>query len=289
MTFSIVAWDPGGDLGVAVASKFPSVGAVVPWARAGVGAVATQAWGNTDYGPWGLAQMAGGVSAEEAVLRVTGADEGREDRQVGMVDARGGSATFTGGKCMDWAGGISGEGFACQGNILAGPEVVEAMAEGFTSSEGELVDRLIAALVAGDAAGGDRRGRQSAAMLVVREGGGYEGRNDRYVDVRVDDHPDAPAELARVFGVYDTTLLVRDDPLLPATPELVADLQLRLAALGYLAAEPTRTYDGPTAAAMETWAGELNLEARLRSDDHVSSLLVRELRDITPEIATPEG
>src|SRR5207342_1517039 len=149
---------------------------------------------------------------------------------------------------------------------------------------GELSDRLLAALLAGDEAGGDRRGRQSAAMLVVRAGGGYEGRNDRYIDLRVDDHPDAPRELARLFGVWDDTMLIRNDPLLPATPELIAEIQRRLAAIERYEGDATGTYDAATRTALEDWAGWYNLEGRLREDDQLSQHLVTELRDITPEV-----
>jgi uncharacterized Ntn-hydrolase superfamily protein len=285
MTFSIAAADPErGDWGVAVASRFPAVGAVVPWARAGVGAVATQSWANTSFGPHGLELMAAGVPAEEALRRLVEADEGREDRQVGLVDASGAGATFTGTKCMPWAGGIIGDGFACQGNILVGEEVVSAMASAFEREGGDLVDRLLAALIAGDAAGGDRRGRQGAALLVVREGGGYEGRNDRYVDVRVDDHPQAVTELARVFAVVDREMLVRNDPLLPATPALVAEVQRRLTVRGDHRGRQDGVLDDETRRALASFAGELNLEGRLRDDDQLSEALVRELRDATPEV-----
>ncbi len=285
MTFSIVAGDPeAGDWGIAVASKFPAAGVVVPWARAGAGAVATQSWANTSFGPEGLGLMASGVPAEEVLDRLLAADEGREDRQVGLVDAHGGAATFTGSKCMEWAGGLTGEGFACQGNILVGDAVVHAMADAFRATEGDLVDRALAALLAGDAAGGDRRGRQSAALLVVRAGGGYEGRNDRYVDVRVDDHPQAPTELARVFGVWDREILVRHDPLLPAEPALVAEVQRRLAARGAYAGPESGDLDDSTRAGLASFAGEFNLEGRLRDDDLLSEALVRELRDITPDV-----
>jgi uncharacterized Ntn-hydrolase superfamily protein len=288
VTFSIAAADPdAGDWGVAVASRFPCVGAVVPWAKAGVGAVATQSWANTSFGPDGLGLMGDGTPAEEALRRLLEEDEGREDRQVGFVDAAGRAATFTGSKCMEWAGGATGRGFAAQGNILVGEDVVAEMVGAFTAAEGDLCDRLLAALLAGDAAGGDRRGRQSSALLVVREGGGYEGRNDRYVDLRVDDHPDAPHELARIFEVWDTTMLIRNDPLLPASAELVADLQRRLAAIGRYAGEPSGDYDEPTRAALAGWAGEYNLEGRLREDDQISNQLVVELRDVTPEIQSP--
>jgi uncharacterized Ntn-hydrolase superfamily protein len=288
VTFSIAAADPdAGDWGVAVASKFPCVGAVVPWAKAGVGAVATQSWANTSFGPDGLELMANGAPAEEALHRLLEEDEGREDRQVGLVDAAGRAATFTGSKCMDWAGGATGRGFAAQGNILVAEDVVAEMERAFTAAEGDLCDRLLAALLAGDAAGGDRRGRQSSALLVVRGGGGYEGRNDRYIDLRVDDHPDAPRELARIFEVWDTTMLIRNDPLLPTSPELVTDLQRRLAALGRYAGEPSGDYDDPTRKALAEWAGEYNLEGRLREDDQISNQLVVELRDATPEIQAP--
>ena len=288
MTFSIVAADPeAGDWGVAVASRFPCVGAVVPWARAGVGAVATQSWANTAFGPDGLALMNDGVPAEETLGRLVEADEGRDDRQVGLVDAAGRVATFTGSKCMDWAGGATGRGFAAQGNILVGEEVVGALSRTFEEAEGDLCDRLLAGLLAGDAAGGDRRGRQSAALLVVREGGGYEGRNDRYIDLRVDDHPDAPAELARLFDVWDTTMLIRNDPLLAATPQLIADLQRRLAALGEQPGDASGVFDDRTRAALAEWAGEHNLEGRLRDDDQISNLLIAEIRDVTPELSPP--
>jgi uncharacterized Ntn-hydrolase superfamily protein len=290
VTFSIVAADPdAGDWGIAVASRFPCVGAVVPWARAGVGAVATQSWANTAFGPDGLALMEAGNPAEDALRRLLDGDDGRDDRQVGLVDGAGRAATFTGATCMDWAGGATGPGFAAQGNILVGEGVVTALVETYTGTEGDLCDRLLAALLAGDAAGGDRRGRQSAALLVVREAGGYEGRNDRYIDLRVDDHPEAPTELARLFGVWDTTMLIRNDPLLPTTPELVADLQRRLSALGRFDGDATGSYDPATRAALAEWAGEFNLEGRLRDDDQLSNLLVAEIRDVTPEIAPPEA
>ncbi len=285
MTFSIVAFDPGnGDLGVAVASKFLCVGAVVPWAKAGVGAVATQAWANTDFGPDGLRLMAGGMPAAPALDAVLEGDDGRDERQAGFVDARGDAATFTGSRCIDWAGGVSGDRFAAQGNILVGAGVVDAMAGAFGSSEGELCDRLLSALLAGDVAGGDRRGKQSAALLVVRDRGGYEGRNDRYIDLRVDDHPDAPAELVRLFTMWDGTMLIRNDPPLEGTEELISELQRRLAKIGRYDGPSHGTFDEATRLALADWAGRNNLEGRLRDDDRISQHLVMELRDITPEV-----
>jgi uncharacterized Ntn-hydrolase superfamily protein len=197
-----VGYDPETEeLGIAVASKFLAVGAVVPWARAGAGAVATQSYANTTYGPKGLKLMASGVDAPNALDTLVSADEGRERRQVGMVDARGVSATFTGKECIAWAGGKAGKYYACQGNILVDEETVNAMAETFETTDGELAVRLLKALKAGEDAGGDSRGKQSAALLVVKDRGGYLGLNDRYIDLRVDDHPEPIDELARILNI----------------------------------------------------------------------------------------
>jgi uncharacterized Ntn-hydrolase superfamily protein len=208
-TFSIVARDPKtGDLGIAVASRFLAVGAVVPWAKAGVGAVATQSFANVAYGPDGLALLAEGKSATAALAALAKADERRDTRQAGIVDAKGNAATFTGANCHAWAGGKTGDGWAAQGNILAGEGVVDAMGNAFDKAraegKGELAEWLLAALAAGDAAGGDKRGRQSAALLVVRKSGGFQGGNDRYIDLRVDDHAQPVPELARLLGLHRT-------------------------------------------------------------------------------------
>jgi uncharacterized Ntn-hydrolase superfamily protein len=198
-----VGFDPETDsLGVAVQSKFLAVGSVVPWARAGVGAVATQAMANYNYGPRGLELMARGKTADETVERLISADEDRQHRQVGAVDARGRASTFTGSECFEWAGGATGEHYAAQGNILVGGETVEAMARTYEEAGGDLAARLLSALEAGQAAGGDSRGKQSAALLVVREGGGYGGDNDRVVDLRVDDHPDPIRERGRIRDLH---------------------------------------------------------------------------------------
>lgn len=202
-TFSIVAVDPAtGEIGVAVQSKIVGVGAVVPFAKAGVGAIATQAYANVGYGPLGLMAMEAGMSPQETVALLTREDPLRAMRQVGLVSADGGSASFTGDECMDWAGGITGENFAVQGNILTGKEVVTAMAGAFTASGGVLAERLLAALHAGQEAGGDSRGRQSAALLIVREGWGYGGLNDRFRDIRVDEHETPIRELERVYEMH---------------------------------------------------------------------------------------
>jgi uncharacterized Ntn-hydrolase superfamily protein len=202
-TFSIVAFDPQTDsLGVAVQSKFLAVGSVVPWARAGVGALATQAMANYNYGPRGLDLMSDGNTAEQTVEALTSSDDDREHRQVGVLDARGQAATFTGSECFDWAGGVTGEHYAAQGNILVGKETVEAMARAYEETNGDLAARLLGALDAGQGAGGDSRGKQSAALLVVREGGGYGGENDRVVDLRVDDHQEPIRELIRIRDLH---------------------------------------------------------------------------------------
>ncbi len=201
-TFSICAYDPEKhEWGVAVASKYLAVGAVVPWAKAGVGAVATQSYVNVSLGPKGLDLMANGKSAEETLKTLMDEDKGRAVRQVGIVDAKGEVATFTGEKCNAWAGGKTGKYYTCQGNILAGEKVVEAMAKAFEQTKGPLAWKLMNALDAGDQAGGDTRGKQSAALLVVRAKGGPGGFNDRFLDFRVDDHKDPVPELARILAL----------------------------------------------------------------------------------------
>jgi uncharacterized Ntn-hydrolase superfamily protein len=208
-TFSIVAADPAtGEVGVAVASKFFAVGAVVPYAKAGVGAAATQALANVTYGPRSLELLERGLSADEVVRVLTRGDDDRDRRQLGVVAANGESATFTGGKANAWAGGRRGPGYAVQGNILAGEEVVTAMEKAFVESKGKrLAERLYLALAAGEAKGGDSRGKQSASLLVAREKAGFLGLSDRAVDIRVDDHAEPFAELGRLLGIA----LIMDD------------------------------------------------------------------------------
>ncbi|PTQ50721.1 MAG: hypothetical protein HSCHL_0835 [Hydrogenibacillus schlegelii] len=242
-TFSIVAYDPAtGDVGVAVASKFLAVGSVVPWVKAGVGAVATQAWANPQYGPEGLRLIAEGKSAEEALAALVAGDERRAVRQVGLVDIRGGAATYTGEACTPWAGGRTGRHYAVQGNILTGPEVIERMAAAFERTDGELAERLLRALWAGEAAGGDARGKQSAALVVERPGGGYDGLSDRYLDLRVDDHPEPVRELERLLRLHR---LVFQRPgaedFVTIDAALRTELVRALARLGYL---PSREDSG---------------------------------------------
>ncbi|MGD0587557.1 MAG: DUF1028 domain-containing protein [Thermoplasmata archaeon] len=281
-TFSIVAFDrETATWGVAVQSKFISVGSVVPFAEAEVGAIATQALANVAYGPDGLALLRLGHSASEVVRRLTDADPGRDERQLGVVDAKGGSASFTGSKCMDWAGHEVGNGFACQGNILFGPDVVRAMARTYESTGGDLLDRLLAALAAGQREGGDRRGMQSAALYAVRKGGGYGGNNDRWVDLRVDEHPSPIEELKRVFKIYDLTMLSREDPatLLVIEGDVARGLQHDLGVLGYYTGRLTGAWDAVSQAAFTRFLGEHNFENKARNDGKVWPSIVNYLKD----------
>ncbi|MHA1908508.1 MAG: DUF1028 domain-containing protein [Candidatus Thorarchaeota archaeon] len=263
-TFSIAARNPeNGDLGVIVQSKFPAVGAMVPFAMTGIGAVATQAWANVSYGPRGLKMMSEGRSASETLKSLLDSDDGAIHRQVGIVDAKGRVATHTGKECMDWAGHVIGDGYTCQGNILAGEAVVNDMAEAYEKTEGDLIDKLFAGLKAGQAAGGDKRGMQSAAILVVREEGGYEGGSDRLVDVRVDEHVSPIEELERVFAVYDMTLLSREDPsqLYTIAGPVATRVQGVLVDLGYLKeVSLTDDWTPKASAALQEWTNTENFE-----------------------------
>lgn len=264
-TFSIAAYDPQENAwGVAVASKFLAVGSLVPWASAGMGAVATQSYANTSYGPQALSLMASGFSAQEALDHLIAADEGRQLRQVGLVDAKGGSAAFTGESCYEWAGHICGPCFTCQGNILVSADTLKAMAEKFTHAKGELADRLVAALAAGDAAGGDSRGRQSAAILVVKAGAGYGGFNDRYLDLRVDDHPDPVSQLTMLVNDHHIFFShSRLEDRLPIEGGLVNEIQAILVNNGVLSGHHIGVYDEATRRAFESFIGRENLEERI--------------------------
>jgi uncharacterized Ntn-hydrolase superfamily protein len=276
MTFSIVACDlDAGQLGVAVASKFLAVGAVVPQLEAGAGAIATQALANTSYGPDGLARLRAGASASEALAAVLAADEGREDRQAGFVDARGGVATHTGERCMDWAGGRSGAGYTVQGNILTGPGVVDAMAEAYESAAGTLSERLLRALAAGDAAGGDRRGRQSAAIAVVAPGGGYGGNDDSLVDLRVDDHADPVPELSRLYGIHVLlTGTTPEEQKLPLEGALADEVRELLARAGY----PCDPGGDGLQRGLRAFTGTENLEARWWLEPSLDPVVLEYLR-----------
>lgn len=276
MTFSVVARSAdGATFGVAVASKFLAVGALVPAAEAGVGALATQAYANLAYRARGLALLRDGTAAEAVVARLTGEDGGRASRQLGVVGAAGPGATYTGAECHAWAGGRSGDGYAIQGNILTGPAVVEAMRDAWTAATTEpFARRLLAALAAGDRAGGDRRGRQSAALLVVRPGGGYGGTSDVEVDLRVDDDADPLGGLRRLLDLHEL-YFTRPDPatLLALTGELAGEVRVRLDRLGHPAGPDPAALD----AALTAWAGVENLEERL-APGRIDPLVLRALR-----------
>ena len=267
MTFSIVArCEEDRSLGVAVASKFLAVGAAVPAARISVGAIATQSFCNTLYKRDGLTLMSAGRSAPATLEALLADDDQRDSRQVGIVDATGEAATFSGDDCLDWAGGVTGAGFAIQGNILTGPEVVEAMRTTFLESSGSsLPERLVKSLQAGDAAGGDRRGRQSAALLVVAETGSYTPGDDVAYDLRVDDHGDPVGELARLLAlhhVYFDRPSAKD--LLPLEDELATEVRSHLDHLGF--------------SDLETWAGVENYELRL-VPGRIDSFVLARLRE----------
>jgi uncharacterized Ntn-hydrolase superfamily protein len=281
-TFSIVAADVRtGQLGVAVQSKFPTVGAIVPAARAGAGAVATQALGNVTWKKKALDLLATGVPVEEVLKKLVAADPQRDERQLGLVDARGKAASWTGKRCPDFAGSIVGDGYAVQGNILVSRATIEAMAaayEAAVKAGRPLAERLLLALEAGQAAGGDRRGQESAALLVVRPGGGYLGGDDTWIDLRVDDAAKPIAELRRLYADVhqyyfgDTTELTTIDA------ALAKEVQTSLASLGFYQGPAGGQYDPATRLAMEDWMGWENLEGRIKPGDVVDALVLRHLR-----------
>ena len=271
-TYSIAACDlDAGQWGVATQSKFLAVGSVVPWAEPHVGAIATQAYANPRYGRDGLELLREGLGASEVVERLTAADDGRDHRQLGVVDAKGSSATYTGAECMDWAGGLAGPCFAAQGNILVGEETVTALATRFAATEGRpLAERLLECLAAAQSAGGDRRGQQSAALLVVERDGGYASLSDILVDLRVDDHEQPVAELARLHHMH--ALLFGKTPRedwVEVDDTLRAELSERLERLGYL---------GELEQALSAWSGTENLEERVDGCAHVDPVVLEELR-----------
>jgi uncharacterized Ntn-hydrolase superfamily protein len=267
MTYSIAACDlERGEWGVGVQSKFLAVGSVVSWAEPGAGAVATQAYANPRYGPEGLALLREGLPADEVAAALVAADLGRDERQLGIVDARGTSAAWTGPDCHEWAGHRTGHCYAAQGNILVGAETVDALAETFEPAGGSLAERLLACLAAAQAAGGDRRGQQSAALLVVRRGGGYAGLSDVLVDLRVDDHERPVEELQRLYALHDR--LFGETPReewLPLEGELRDEVGGRLARLGY--------------ATLADWAGVENLEERVDDGDAIDPVVLEALRE----------
>ncbi|HYU29509.1 MAG TPA: DUF1028 domain-containing protein [Gemmatimonadales bacterium] len=297
-TYSIVAYDSAtGDLGIAVQSKFPNVGGIVPWARAGIGAVATQSLSNTDYGDKGLDLLARGATAPEAMRIIMRSDPRPSQRQVGMVDAHGNSASWTGDSTFDWAGGrtgggqnggkgqmITGRGYAAQANIMVSDATVRNMAETFERSRGSLADRLIAALVAGQAGGGDRRGMQSAALLVVRANAGYLGNNDRYIDIRVYDAPEPIKELQRLYALHKLYFFTTDSAdLMPITPALQKELE------AILLVEPANQREkwlaAPQPSLNDTFLTALanfmyweNYDVRVRVDGKIDRVVLEDIR-----------
>jgi uncharacterized Ntn-hydrolase superfamily protein len=271
-TYSIVACDlQAGQWGVGVQSKFLAAGSLVPWAEPGVGAVATQAFANPRYGPDGLALLREGLAAKEVVERLTAADEGRAQRQLGVVDGLGRSASFTGGECFDWAGGRAGHCYAAQGNILVSGETVDAMAAAFEASAGRsLAERILEALAAAQAAGGDRRGQQAAGLLIVERDGGYAGLTDVVVDLRVDDHPRPIEELGRLYGLHWAIFgRTPREQWVDVDDELAAELRGLLAAKGYT---------GDLGESLERWAGTENYELRVDGIEQIDPVVLAELR-----------
>ena len=270
-TYSIVACDlDAQQWGVSVQSKFLSVGSVVPWAEPHVGAVATQAYANPRYGPNGLQLLREGLSAQEVVDRLTSEDDGRDHRQLGVVDRQGNAATYTGAECMDWAGGRTGTNYAAQGNILVNPETVDALAETFESSSGPLASRLIECLAAAQEAGGDSRGQQSSALLVVQPNGGYAGMSDVVVELRVEDHELPIEELRRIYTLHDEIFGVTPrDEWVPVDDELAAELRERLAKLGY---------EGELEESFTRWTGTANFEDRVDGIEQIDPVVLKALR-----------
>lgn len=261
MTFSVAAFDPKtGDAGVVVASKFLAVGNIVPWVEAGVGAVATQALCNARFGPDGLKLMAG-MDAKKALDTLIVADSGRDRRQVGLVDAKGNAASHTGAGCLGWAGHRTGAGYAAQGNCLAGEAVVAAMAAAFETTDGPLYQKLFAAIIAGDAAGGDRRGRQSVALKVLRKGAGYQGLSDTVVDLRVDDAPDPFAELRRLMDLHRLYFFTGDCARLALEGEVLATVRALMTRAGHADTFGTGWSTG-LGQAIDAFIGNENLEER---------------------------
>ncbi len=269
-TFSIVAYCADEDAwGVAVASKFPAVGAVVPWARAGAGAVATQSYAKLGFGPDGLALMSEGLSAVDALSRLLDADEGQATRQVALVDAQGAAAAHTGAECHDWAGHKTGDGFSVQGNLLAGEDVIDAMASGYLRADGELADRLVAALRAGENAGGDKRGKQSAAVQVARPDGGYGGDNDRYLDLRVDDAQEPVADLMALVRLHHLYFQPpRAEDAIKIDEDIARELQAIMIKQGYMTGEANGVWDEVCLPVFRMLIGNENLEMRWSPEKH---------------------
>lgn len=278
-TFSIVARDPlTGELGVAVQSKFLAVGSAVGWAKAGAGAIATQAMANLDFGELGLIILNKGYSATQTMEALKALDPQIEDRQFGIVDHNGNAATFTGKNCFDYAGGIAEENLACQGNILVSQATVQALADTFKSTKGSLARRLVSALNAAQDAGGDRRGRQSASLLVVKEGGSYGGFNDKYIDLRVDDDPEPIQKLEHLLTLQEMYFnKPNPDEIVEVNVEVAKRIQIALKKLNYYHGEINGNYDEKTVSAYNDFCGWENYEERIIDDNHVDKNVLEAL------------
>ena len=283
MTFSIVAFDPiNKEWGVAVQSKFVAVGCIVPFAKAGIGAIATQAHANTSFGPRGLRLLKEGLTAQDTIEKLLKDDEGRETRQIGIVDSFGNAAAFTGKECFDWAGHVVGENFTCQGNILASDKVVKEMAIAYTNLKGDLVEKLFAALESAQKMGGDKRGRESAAIYIVKEKGAYDGGTDKYIDIRVDEHPTPIKELRKVFEIYDMCLLNREDPgdIIKLTGNSMKIVQERLQIDGFYKGKLNGTFDDSTREALSKWLATNNFEVKERDDEYMWGTVFRYIQKL---------
>lgn len=285
-TFSIVARDPStGEIGIAVQSKFLAVGSAVPWAKANVGGIATQAMANLEFGTVGLDLLEKGYSAQKVLESLKARDAHIEDRQFGIVDSKGGSVTFTGKNCFDYAGGIAQENLACQGNILVGVETIEAMVKTYRSTTGTLANRLVKALDAGQNAGGDRRGRQSAALLIVKQGGSYGGYNDRYMDLRVDDDPQPIKKLMKLVRLHEIYFnKTKEEDMVIVNAKVADQIQKALQKCGYYKGPLTQEFDQETIKAFNDFCGWENFEERVNEgnivDKNVLKFLLRKAKKI---------
>jgi uncharacterized Ntn-hydrolase superfamily protein len=278
-TFSIVGFDPETkELGIAVQSKFLAVGAVVPWAKADVGAIATQALANLDYGEKGLEYLKEGLSPNEVIKKLRELDDDDQTRQVGIVDVKGNSGTFTGEECYDWAGGIAGENFACQGNILVSEETVKAMSTTFENSKGKLADRLVKALTAGQKAGGDKRGRQSAALLVVKKNGSYGGYNDKYIDLRVDEHETPIKELKRLLDIFYLYFGVEESEKVKLSATIIEEMKNYLSQLDIYNGKIDSLNNEEFKDALEVFYHQENFEERKQKDGYIDKDILEYMR-----------
>jgi len=280
MTFSIAAFDPeNGDLGIAVQSKFPNVGVVIPFARAGIGAIATQSYCNTSFGPRGLKLLQKGATPQDVVDELIAGDEEREYRQLAVINAHGNGAAYTGAQCFEWCGSIVEDNFSVQGNCLGSDAVANHMAQSMRDSRGSLAARLLDALSAGQAAGGDRRGQPSAASLVVRECRGYRGHDDRHVDLSVYDHPSLLEELYRLFAIHQLTYFRRDpEKLVPAEGEIARELQEIMKIRSFYSGEVDGLFNKVTRNALHDFMGWENYDERIRNDELVDLEVLEDIR-----------